>query len=340
MILPWLHVGPVAIAAFFASLVEFTEAMTVVLAVGAVRGWRGAVAGSGMALLVQLVLVALLGPALTRIPLRAVQAGIGALLVLFGMRWLCKAILRTAGVVSLRDEAAAYVSERRALERVGGRAGKWDGIAIATAFKITMIEGIEVVFIVIALGTAEGNLLAPAAAGAFAALLVVVLLALLLHRPVARIPENALKLVVGILLTGFGTFWVGEGMGLSWPGTDWSAVALLAGYAVVALITVACCRAVRKAPLGSRQLHSASQRAERAMGGMRLVLHEALGLVVDDWHFALAILVWLAVIWLATSPLGLGGSAGGVALFVGLGSILGHRSWRAARLRSARPAAS
>ncbi|MGH7078369.1 MAG: hypothetical protein ACREFU_09745, partial [Acetobacteraceae bacterium] len=127
------------------------------------------------------------------------------------------------------------------------RSGRgWDGVAIGTAFKITMIEGIEVVFIVIAIGAGGRNLLLPAAVGALAALLVVVFLGMLVHRPVARIPENTLKLVVGILLTAFGTFWAGEGMGLAWPGADWSVLVLLAGYAAVALIIAWYCRAGRR----------------------------------------------------------------------------------------------
>lgn len=331
MILPWMHIGPVAIAAFFASLVEFTEAMTVVLAVGAVRGWRGALAGSFMALLVLLILVALLGPALTRIPLRAVQGGVGTLLLLFGMRWLCKAILRMAGVISLRDETAAYARERRALERAGGRTGRWDGVAIATSFKITMVEGIEVVFIVIALGAAEGDLLVPAAAGALAALLVVVLLALLLHRPVASIPENTLKLVVGVLLTGFGTFWVGEGMGLMWPAADWSVPALIAGYAGVALIIVRCCHASRSLFPVAQEKRDAPPSTRPSMRGIRLVVHELLGLVVDDWHLAVAILAWLGIIWLVTSSSGFAGPAGCAGLFAGLGLILAESSWQQAR---------
>ncbi|MGH7101400.1 MAG: COG4280 domain-containing protein [Acetobacteraceae bacterium] len=241
MVFFWAHAGPTLLAAFLASLVECIEAMTVVLAVGAVRGWRGALAGSFAALVVLLVLVAVLGPALDRIPLDVMQAAVGTLLLLFGMRWLRKAILRAAGVIASRDEEAAYSRQRHALEQVGGDARRWDGVAIATAFKITMIEGVEVVFIVIAMGAAGHGLLAPAGAGALAALLVVLVLGLLLHRPVASIPENLLKLVVGILLTSFGTFWVGEGMGLSWPGGDWSVLALIAGYTAITLVVIRCC---------------------------------------------------------------------------------------------------
>ena len=226
------------LAAFLASLVEFIEALTVVLAVGAVRGWRGALGGSGLALLVLLALIAILGPALTQIPLQAVQLGVGTLLLLFGLRWLRKAMLRAAGTIPLHDEAAAYAEQRQSLMGFARTDLGWDRLAMTTAFKITMLEGIEVVFIVVAIGAAGRGLLVPASLGALAALAVVVLLGLLLHRPVASIPENALKLTVGVLLSAFGTFWIGEGMGLEWPGADWSLLGLIAGYAVTALLIV------------------------------------------------------------------------------------------------------
>ncbi len=241
MLVNWTHVGPTVVAAFLASLVEFVEALTVVLAVGVVRGWRGALMGSGAATLVLLAIIAILGPALTRIPLGTVQLVVGALLLLFGLRWLRKAILRAAGVIALHDEAAIYDKQAQALRRQGASGG-WDKIAFATAFKITMLEGIEVVFIVIALGAGGIGLLLPASFGALAALAVVVALGIVVHRPLSRIPENTLKFVVGVLLSAFGTFWVGEGLGLTWPGQDWSILGLIAGYLVVASIVVPMCR--------------------------------------------------------------------------------------------------
>lgn len=242
MPITWTHVGPTVIAAFLASLVEFVEALTVVLAVGVVRGWRGALMGSGAALLVLLCIIAALGPALTRIPLGVVQLVVGALLVLFGMRWLRKAILRSAGVIPLHDEAAIYEQQTRALQQVDGIRGRWDKVAFATAFKITMLEGVEVVFIVIAVGAGGVGLLVPASLGAFAAFLVVVALGIAVHRPLSRIPENMLKFFVGVLLSAFGTFWVGEGLGVAWPGRDWSILGLIAGFLAVAIITIFMCR--------------------------------------------------------------------------------------------------
>jgi uncharacterized membrane protein len=243
-----MHAGPAIIAAFLASLVEFVEALTVVLAVGVVRGWGPALTGTGLALAALFALVVVLGPALQRIPLDLVQLVVGGLLLLFGMRWLRKAILRAAGIIPLHDEAAVFAEETRALGRpaVTATAG-WDAPAIAAAFKIVMLEGIEVVFIVVAIGATSGRLL-PASVGAAAALVAVVLLGLALHRPLAAIPENALKFAVGVLLCAFGTFWVGEGIGVAWPGEDWSILALIAGFLATAALAVPLCRGRRFAP--------------------------------------------------------------------------------------------
>jgi Ca2+/H+ antiporter, TMEM165/GDT1 family len=238
----WAHAGPSVLAAFLASLVEFVEALTVVLAVGTIRGWRPALAGTGVALLTLAVLIIAIGPALARIPLGTVQLVVGTLLLLFGLRWLRKAILRAVGLIPLHDETAAYAAETNLLSRSPRRflAG-WDTVAVTASFKIVMLEGIEVVFIVIAIGAASRQLL-PAGIGAGAALLVVIVLGIALHRPLARIPENALKFLVGVLLSAFGTFWVGEGAGLEWPGADWSILALIAAFLAVALSMVALCR--------------------------------------------------------------------------------------------------
>lgn len=241
-VVDWGHAWPTVLAAFLASLVEFVEALTVVLAVGTIRGWRGALTGSGGAVVVLLAIVAALGPALTRISLEIVQLAVGTLLLLFGMRWLRKAILRSAGIIPLHDEKAAYAKETESLRRIGGARGGWDGVAIATSFKITILEGLEVVFIVIAVGAGGVGLLVPASVGALAALVLVVLLGIVIHRPLASIPENTLKFVVGVLLTVFGAFWVGEGMKFDWPGHDWSILGLIAGFLIFALLSIPLCR--------------------------------------------------------------------------------------------------
>ena len=242
MSMDWAHVGPTIAAAFLASLVEFVEALTVVLAVGVTRGWRGALSGSGVAMLVLLAIIAVLGPALTRIPLDKVQLLVGAALLLFGMRWLRKAILRAAGIIPLHDETAEFAEQTASLQRSGPIGRGLDKIGFAAAFKITMLEGIEVVFIVIAIGAGRAGLLVPACLGALAALLVVLALGLIVHRPLARIPENTLKFAVGVLLSAFGTFWFGEGIGVDWPGKDWSIPALIAVFAAAAILTIPLCR--------------------------------------------------------------------------------------------------
>ncbi|MBV9751232.1 MAG: TMEM165/GDT1 family protein, partial [Hyphomicrobiales bacterium] len=208
MIADWLHAGPTMLASFLASLVECVEALTVVLAVGTVRGWRDAISGSLAAILALLVIIAVLGPALTRIPLESVQLFVGALLLLFGMRWLRKAILRSAGIIARHDETEAFAKETADLRRLGDSRAGWDKVAFAASFKITMLEGIEVVFIVVAIGAGGAGLLLPASIGALVALVLVVALGILVHRPLATIPENTLKFMVGVLLSAFGTFWV------------------------------------------------------------------------------------------------------------------------------------
>jgi len=236
----WAHAGPSIAAAFLASMVECVEALTVVLAVSVTRGWRSALAGTGLGVAVLLALILALGPALAHIPLNLAQLVVGTLLLLFGLRWLRKAVLRAAGIIPIHDERLAFTAEVSALKMIGRSAGILDPVGIGTAFKIVLLEGIEVVFIVIAVGAA-GGLLVPAGVGAAAAFVVVVALGLALHRPLAQIPENALKFIVGALLAGFGAFWAGEGAGLDWPGADWSVLALIAGFALAAALSVSLC---------------------------------------------------------------------------------------------------
>lgn len=194
--------------------------------------------GSGAAVLVLFCLIAVLSSALMRIPLVVVQLALGTLLLLFGMRWLRKAILRAAGVIAWHDETAIYAKQAQALKQIGGIGGSWDTVAFAPAFKITMLEGLEVVFIVIGVGAGGVDLLIPASLGALAALVVVVALGLVVHRPLSRIPENTLKFVVGVLLSAVGSFWVGEGLGLAWSGQDRSILGLIVGFFAAAFIAV------------------------------------------------------------------------------------------------------
>ncbi|WP_428486946.1 COG4280 domain-containing protein [Rhodopila sp.] len=244
--LAWAHAGPSILAAFLASTVEFVEALTVILAVGSVRNWRDTLLGAAVALGVLLLLVSIFGTALASVPLDVIQLAVGALLLLFGLRWLRKAILRSAGVIPLHDEAAVFAKQIEAMRGHGNTNGSiakgWDRIAFGAAFQITMLEGTEVVFIVIAIGAGGTGLLLPASLGALTALLIVMILGLVVHRPLSRVPENSLKFIVGVLLSAFGSFWFGEGIGVAWPGSDWSILALIVGFLAVALLAVPLCR--------------------------------------------------------------------------------------------------
>ena len=252
----WTRLGTTVASSFLASLVECVEALTVVLAVGSVRGWRSALAGVGSALALLAAIVGVLGRALARIPLHrlalvpfhVVQLVVGALILLFGLRWLRKAILRSAGLVPLHDELAAFAKKAAAIREANtGRVARWDKFAFSAAFNITMLEGTEVVFIVLAFGAGGAGLLLPAGLGAAAALVTVSALGLAVHRPLARVPENTLKFVVGVLLSALGTFWVGEGAGFAWP-VPWSAspdlamLYLMAAYLALALGLAPLCR--------------------------------------------------------------------------------------------------
>jgi uncharacterized membrane protein len=228
------HEAGAALAAFLASFVEFVEAMTVVLAVGVARGWRNALAGATAATLVLTGVLAIVGPraALPAAPLRAV---IGVLTLLFGLRWLRKAVLRAAGLIALHDEAAAYAQTRESLS--GKHVAGWDGVALAAAFQIVLMEGSEVALIVAAVA-AGGGAFMPASIGALGALVAVMLLGVTLHRPMTRIPENAMKCGVGIMLCAFGTFWAGEAVGARWPGGEWALPLLGVVWAGAALAMI------------------------------------------------------------------------------------------------------
>ena len=236
------------ITAGTASLVEFVEACTVVLAVGASRGWRSAFAGVGAGLLFLALLVSVFGPALRLLPLAPMQLVLGTLLVLFGNRWLRKATRRAAGVIPLRDEAVAFRRQHDRVCALSRPVAHWDRPALTISFQATMVEGVEVVFIVVAIGAGGHGLLGAAALGAVLALALVAVLAALLHRPITRVPENTLKRLVGAMLSGFGTFWVGEGAGLVWPGGDAWIVPLTLGYLLVSLAVAARLRRVAPAP--------------------------------------------------------------------------------------------
>ncbi|HTJ59005.1 MAG TPA: hypothetical protein VL418_15810 [Devosiaceae bacterium] len=232
---------------FLASLVEMVEAFTIVLAVGLTQGWRPALAGTVLGLIALGVLVLVLAPVLDLVPLELLQFIIGALLILFGLRWLRKAILRAAGHLPLRDERIAFAKETDALRRHAHsqRASYLAGLA---AFNAVLLEGLEVVFIVLAVGLGHG-LIAYASLGAAAAFVVVLIIGIAVHRPLAKVPENGLKFVVGLMLTSFGVFWTGEGLGVDWPGADLSLLGILLVFAAVSIGAVVYLRPSRKAQL-------------------------------------------------------------------------------------------
>ena len=234
-----VHLGSAVTAAFLASLVEAVEALTIVLAVAMVRGWRPAGFGALAGLVVLAVIVIALGPLLDRLPLNVLQLAIGILLLLFGMRWLRKAILRAAGVIMLHDEASAFANETAELrEEEDRRAPHLDLLAGFASFKAVLLEGLEVVFVVIAVSAGRG-VLVPVSIAALAACLLVAAIGLAVHRPLARVPENVLKFAVGVMLSSFGVFWTGEGLGIAWPGADLAIVAFMAVFLATALGAVA-----------------------------------------------------------------------------------------------------
>ena len=236
-------------ASFLASFVEVVEAFTIVLAVALSRSWRPAVVGTASALAVLAALVIGLGPLLSLVPLELLQFVVGVLLILFGLRWLRKAILRAAGFLAVHDEEKTFREETDLLRRqaVDRRADYLAGLA---AFKAVLLEGVEVVFIVIAVGAGHG-LIIYAGLGALAAFLLVLAIGLVVHRPLSRVPENTLKFAVGLMLTSFGVFWTGEGLGAEWPGADLALLAIFAILAAFAFATVRWLRATA-APTAER----------------------------------------------------------------------------------------
>jgi uncharacterized membrane protein len=230
------------VATFLASAVEAVEALTIVLAVGTVRGWRSTLYGVVAAATVLAAIVAALGPALSVIPISTLRLVVGALLLSFGLQWLRKAVLRAGGYKPLRDEAAAFAGGRAEAGSTARATGKVDWYSFTVAFKGVLLEGLEVAFIVVGFGSTQSRLgLAVGAAAAAVGLVVVA--GVVVHGPLERVPENTLKFVVGVLLTSFGVFWGGEGAGVEWPGGD---VAILAVAGFIGLVSVVLTRELRR----------------------------------------------------------------------------------------------
>jgi uncharacterized membrane protein len=330
----WSSAGPTVLASFLASTVEFVEALTIVLAVGLTRGWKSSLLGTVAGVAALVALVAALGSSLQGIPLPQLQLAVGLLLLLFGMRWLHKAVLRSAGVVPLHDEALAFSRQTQALQAGARTGGGVDGIAFLAAFKAVLLEGIEVVFVVVALGL-KGGMLLPASAGALLALLLVAALGLLLHRPLAQVPENTLKFSVGVMLSAFGTYWVGEGLGLAWPAADASILLLIVAFLAVGWLVARGCARLRAArpavPARSGPHAPAAGGPLGALGG------ELLGLFVDDRWLAVAIAGWVGLAAMLLS-LDTRAAAPACAVFpAGLAGVLAASACRRTLAASGRP---
>lgn len=214
-------------AAFLACAVEMVEALTIVLAVGVMRGWRSALIGTATALAVLSLVIAALGPALAVLPIASLRLAVGTLLLIFGMQWLRKAILRAGGFKALHDEDAIFAEEQRAARQASRTDSGIDWYTFTVSFKGVLLEGLEVAFIVVTFGGAQHNV-GLAATGAAAAAVVVLIIGLFIHRPLSRVPENSMKFAVGVMLSTFGIFWAGEGAGVTWPGKDAALLGLLA----------------------------------------------------------------------------------------------------------------
>jgi uncharacterized membrane protein len=242
-----------AVPAFVASLVEWVEAFTIVLAVGNTRGWRSPLWGTLAAMVTLAVIVGVFGTPLIIYHEQVSQSFhivVGILLLLFGMRWLRKAILRFAGIIAIHDEELIYQREVAELRAAGQAHTRWDNIGFWFSYKAVLLEGLEVAFIVIALGAQGGPALQAAVLGAAAALLVTIILGAILHRPLTVVPENFMKFVVGAMLTSFGIFWGAEGMEVHWPFDASSLLVILAGVCLTSWVAVRMLALI--APQGAR----------------------------------------------------------------------------------------
>lgn len=236
------------LTSFLASAVEAVEALTIVLAVGITRGWRTSLTGVILALLALAVVVAALGPALVRyVPLDALRILVGGLLLIFGLQWLRKAILRASGLRAHRDEERAFQSDVARLSSGADSQNTIDRTGFVLSFKGVFLEGLEVAFIVITFGASSGRL-GLSATGALLAVGLVALVGLAVHRPLSRVPENVIKFTVGIMLTAFGTFWGGEGVGIEWAAGDATLPLLAVFYGAVAALMVAAMKARGASP--------------------------------------------------------------------------------------------
>ena len=214
------------VAVFLAALVEMVEALTIVVAVGHARSWRSALEGTGLALACLAVLVAIVGPAISHVPLTPLRVVVGAVLLVFGLQWLRKAILRASGHKALHDEDEIYRATVAELRAAGEPVGR-DRLAVVTSFKGVFLEGLEVVIMVVTLGARRHQILIATASAATATVLVAIVGAIV-AKQLNNVPENFMKATVGVLLVSYGVFWSGEGVGVRWPHGDVMLLAIAA----------------------------------------------------------------------------------------------------------------
>ena len=288
------------ISVLLASAVEAVEALTIVLAVGTSRSWPSALGGVGTAAAALAAIVVALGPALTSLPIDALRVVVGGLLLTFGLQWLRKAILRSAGLKAKHDELNAYRQEVAAARAAEQQPPGFDAYSFAIAFKGVLLEGLEVAFIVLTLG-ANQHRVGLAAAAAALAILVVILAGVLARAPLARVPENMIKFAVGVMLSSFGIFWGAEGSGAHWPGGDAALLTIVPGvlFAALAIASSARRRAERRAsrPRAPASVHRGEQPVvpvgSRRAPAFLLAVREFI--VGDDWRIALAVVLALAL---------------------------------------------
>lgn len=320
----WSSVLP----SFLASVVEFVEALTIVLVVGVTINWKSSLLGAGAAMLALAALVAVFGSTLVLfIPIGVLRLVIGIILVLFGLQWLKKALLRYSGLKAMHDEAAIYEDRMRELKERGEiEPGQFNGLGFVTAFKSVLLEGLEVAFIVITFGataaTGQASGLWAATVGALLAFVVVVALGLAIRAPLTRIPENTLKFITGIMLVSFGTFWGGEGLGIAWPLADLFILVLVTFFLVLSWVIVAWLKPYAGKPRQGKAKPGAA--AAPKPGLVVRVLKEVFDFFCGDWRvfWGVAITIVLLELIEHLAALTFALPAGGIILAIGVSASL------------------
>jgi uncharacterized membrane protein len=288
--------GALFLAVFLACAVEGVEALVIVLAAGTGRGWHSAISGVVAGVVVLSAVIAVLGPALAVIPLAALRLFVGGLLLIFGLRWLCKAILRAAGLKARHDEVAIFATEVAAAEAAAviRRPVVGDWYAFTLSFKGVVLEGLEVALVVVTLGANQRSI-PLASLAAITAVLVVTIAGVLVQAPLTRVPENTMKFIVGIMLTSFGVYWGAEGAGAQWPGEDSALLVVVPGVALVALALTALLRRTEARPVAAAPVPTENKGRimARRLAAFGTFWYEFI--VGDDWLVAVGVVCALAL---------------------------------------------